>query len=162
MYDDKEGFIYSTDRYIDDRILVSAQVYRNPKWCARLLTLLPYIKAVEKVLKIKPVEVRFASLRHWGGFAYEPGRHMEIDIKGCKRTIKETIAHEAVHLWQMQTKRFITKNGDIIWEGKMWHPPSNLKGYEAYMKEPHEIEAYKMDGQVMWAANKLLREGKVK
>lgn len=152
-----DGFTFSTDRYVDNRILVSSQVWRKQEWLEKVSRLLPYIKAVEKVLKIKPIEVRFASMRYYEGLAYEGGRYVEIDIKPDLDIIKTAIAHEAIHCQQMQTKRYVFKNGDLYWEGLKWKCPNNLKGYAAYRAEPHEVEAYTNDSKVKKAAEKLLR-----
>ena len=153
-----DGFDYSTDKYLDNRILVSAQVWRKTEWLEKVLPLLPYILAVEKVLQIYPIEFRFASLRSFEGLAYEGGRYAEIDIKGDIETIKTTIAHEAIHCLQFQTKRCFHKDGEMFWEGKVWKCPRGLKGYDAYRAEPHEVEAYKYDVLVKEAAEELLKE----
>lgn len=152
-----DGFTFSTDRYIDNRILVSLQVWRSSEWLEKVSQLLPFVKAVEKVLKIKPIEVRFASLRRCEGLAYEGGRYIEVDVKLDLDTIKTTIAHEAIHCQQFQTKRFYYKNGEVYWEGKKWVCPSHLKGHAAYMAEPHEVEAYNNDSIVREAAEELLK-----
>jgi len=154
-----DGFTFSTDRYIDDRILVSDQIWRNIDWLKKASQLLSYIKAVEKVLDIKPIEVRFASMRYFEGLAYEGGRYVEIDIKPGIDSIKTAIAHEAIHCHQFQTKRYEYKNDKTIWEGNIWTCPDGLKGYAAYRAEPHEVEAYKFDVKVKKAAEKYLMEG---
>ena len=159
-----DGFCYSTDKYLNNRILVSSQVYNKPEWLEKVIKLVDFIEVCEKALRLKPVEVRFASLKEKlaEGFSFEGGRHIEIDIKLDVPIIKEAIAHEMIHCQQFQTGKvkFSMKYG-VYWKGEIYKPPEHLRGMAAYRAEPHEKEAFANDRKLVKFVDNIIKTGKL-
>ena len=132
-----------SDIYIDDYVLVSRQVYYNPKEMKRVRAILPYIKVLKKIARVKsnPV-IRFSYIRGLNeGFCTQESE-IEICLKKVKtkKDLVTVLAHELIHCQQFQSGRLIYSKGKEYWLGKEYKMPNQT--YASYLECPWEKEAY--------------------
>jgi hypothetical protein len=132
----------STDIYLDKKVLVSAQVYRNKPLLERIIGILPHIKVLHELTGNKPHLIRFCHIRGLDqGYFWETGE-IEVCVKKMRtqRKMLETIGHELVHAQQKREGRLrFTPNGEY-WNGKL---VEHRGTYYSYRNLPWEAEAYK-------------------
>jgi hypothetical protein len=138
----------SSDIYVSDFVMVSAQVYRDKKKLKQVISLLPYIEklfVLSGVLR-KPA-IRFAHIRGEDfGFCMAVDSSIEICVRKIKTSgaLLRALAHELVHASQFQTKRLVFKPKHDLWEGKKF--VSDNHTHAGYRSQPWEIEAFKLEG----------------
>lgn len=141
-----EIVLRDTDVKVGAGVYLSRQLY-NKGYLQQALDVLPYLKAVRKVVGLKKSAiVRLCSIRAGDeGYCYDNGQDVEINLPVMRsfQHLLESITHELVHCRQFQNRELLQVLGQDIWKGKPYNRRST--SYRSYRRQPWEAEAFKLE-----------------